>query len=51
MPKLPIIKPTKFIKVFNKLGFIKVRQKGNHKFFYRKNDNKATVIPIHNFSI
>jgi len=28
-----------------------VRQKGSHGFFYRKSDNKATVIPIHNKDI
>jgi len=51
MPKLPIIRSTKFIKILNKLGFIMVRQKGSHGFFYRKSDDKATVIPIHNKDI
>ena len=51
MPKLPIIRPVKFINILNKIGFVEVRQKGSHRFFYRKSDNKATVIPIHNKDI
>ena len=51
MPKLPIIRPTKFIKILTKLGFVEVRQRGSHRFLYRKSDNKATVIPIHNKDI
>lgn len=47
MPKLPIVKPKKLIKVLHKLGFSEARQKGSHRFFYRQKDNRATVVPIH----
>lgn len=47
MPKLPIIKPKKWIKLLHKLGFEEIRQRGSHLFFYRKKDNLATVIPVH----
>lgn len=47
MPKLPIIKPRKLIKALHKLGFVEVRQKGSHKFFYCDKDHKATVVPMH----
>lgn len=51
MPKLPIVKAKKLIKVLQSLDFIELRQKGSHKFFYRKKDNKATVIPFHSKDI
>lgn len=48
MPKLPVVNTRKFIRILLQLDFIETRQKGSHKFFYRKSDNKGTVIPIHN---
>lgn len=47
MPKLPILKPRRFVRFLKKLGFEEVRQKGSHLFFYRSKDNKGTVIPMH----
>lgn len=47
MPKLPIINSKKLIKVLQKLNFVEVRQRGSHKFFYCKENNKATVVPVH----
>jgi len=47
MPRLPAVKPKKIVKVLKKLEFEEIRQKGSHKFFYRKKDNKSTVIPVH----
>jgi len=47
MPKLPIIKPVSLIKLLKKLGFVELRQKGSHKFYFRSSDNKATVVPAH----
>jgi predicted RNA binding protein YcfA (HicA-like mRNA interferase family) len=47
MPKLPVIKPKKWIKILHQLGFLEIRQKGSHLFFYRQKDNSGTVIPIH----
>ncbi|NMB83862.1 addiction module toxin, HicA family [Candidatus Roizmanbacteria bacterium] len=48
MPKLPIVKSSQIIKILIKIGFKKIRQKGSHCFFFRKEDNKAVIVPIHN---
>ena len=45
MPELPRISGLRAIKVFQKLGFIKVRQRGSHVVL-RKQD-KGCVIPAH----
>ena len=45
MPELPIISGSHAIKIFKKLGFIQVRQRGSHVVL-RKQD-KGCVIPIH----
>lgn len=47
MPKLPSIKPKQLIRVLHKIGFIEIRQKGSHIFFYRERDRRATSIPYH----
>ncbi len=46
MSKLPPLKAREIIKVLQKLGFQKVRQKGSHAFFSHR-DGRTTVIPIH----
>ena len=46
MSKLTIIPPEKMVKILEKLGFVKKRQKGSHIYF-RHNDGRATVIPMH----
>ena len=45
MPELPRISGSKAIKVFEKLGFTVVRQRGSHAVL-RKQD-KGCVVPIH----
>jgi predicted RNA binding protein YcfA (HicA-like mRNA interferase family) len=45
MPELPRISGSKAIKVFEKLGFSVVRQRGSHVVL-RKAD-KGCVIPVH----
>jgi len=45
MPELPRISGTKAIKVFEKLGFAVVRQRGSHVIL-RKMD-KGCVVPVH----
>lgn len=47
MPKLPVVKPKQLIKLLHKLGFQEIRQKGSHKFFYRRSDKKSTLVPYH----
>ncbi len=45
MPELPRISGSQAIKVFEKLGFVVVRQRGSHAVL-RKQD-KGCVIPLH----
>ena len=51
MLKLPALKPREIIKVLRKLGFDDIRQRGSHRFFYRSEDRKSTLVPIHNKDI
>lgn len=46
MSKLTPIKPVKVVKVFQKLGFKKIRQSGSHAVFYHP-DGRWTTVPIH----
>ncbi len=46
MSKLSIISDKDMIKLLKKIGFIEIRQKGSHNFFYH-NDGRTTVIPVH----
>jgi predicted RNA binding protein YcfA (HicA-like mRNA interferase family) len=46
VPELPVISGQKAIKTLVKLGFVVVRQKGNHVFLQREND--TVTVPLHN---
>jgi predicted RNA binding protein YcfA (HicA-like mRNA interferase family) len=45
MPELPVISGSEAVKIFGRLGFFPVRQKGSHVVL-RKND-RGCVIPLH----
>jgi len=45
MPELPRISGSKAIKVFEKLGFAVVRQRGSHAVLRKQ--GKGCVVPIH----
>ena len=45
MPELPKISGKKAIKIFEKLGFSVVRQRGSHVIL--RKDSKGCVIPLH----
>jgi len=47
MPKLNPISAKRMIKILKVLGFILLRSKGSHNFFFNKETNKSTVIPMH----
>ena len=47
MPKLVPIKPQKLVKILKELGFSKRDAEGSHVFF-KHEDGRTTVIPIHN---
>jgi predicted RNA binding protein YcfA (HicA-like mRNA interferase family) len=46
MSKLKIISSSQMCKILEIIGFVSIRQKGSHKF-YRHEDGRTTVIPIH----
>ena len=48
MGKLNIISAKRMIKILRILGFELIRSKGSHHFFLNENNNKTTVIPVHN---
>lgn len=50
MAYLPILKPTKLIKIVEKQGFIKDRQSGSHAIFVHS-DGRWTTFPIHRKTI
>ena len=47
MPKLVPVKPQKLIKLLLKLGFTQRDAQGSHVFF-KHEDGRTTVVPIHN---
>ena len=46
MSKLPVLKAREVVKLLERLGFNKVRQKGSHIFFQHP-DGRTTVVPYH----
>ena len=47
MLKLPLLSAKEVCKFLEKQGFKEIRQRGSHRF-YRHQDGRATVVPIHN---
>jgi len=45
--KLKPISPIKLIKILEKLGYKKARQKGSHLIMENEITNKITVVPMH----
>lgn len=46
MSKLPVLKPTELVRLLERLGFERIRQKGSH-LYLRHPDGRATVVPMH----
>ena len=46
MSKLPVLKPSELVRLLERLGFQRIRQKGSH-LYLRHPDGRATVVPIH----
>ena len=46
MDKIKIIKPHEVVARLERLGFVKVRQRGSHKQF-RHPDKRCTTVPFH----
>ena len=47
MPKLPSLTPRELVRLLERAGFVRWRQKGSHLTLYRERDHKALTIPIH----
>ena len=45
--KLPVLKVKEVIRVLEKAGFQKWRQKGSHLTMFRSTDNRGLTVPIH----
>ena len=46
MSKLPVLKPAELVRLLERLGFQRIRQKGSH-LYLRHPDGRATVVPMH----
>ena len=46
MSKLPVLKPSELVRLLERLGFERIRQKGSH-LYMKHPDGRATVVPIH----
>ena len=46
MSRITPLKPTEIIRILNRLGFERIRQKGSHIYF-RHPDGRSTVVPFH----
>lgn len=46
MPRLKLLSPAELIKVLEKLGFQRTRQKGSHARFIHP-DGRKTTVPVH----
>ena len=46
MSRLKILTSIQMCKLVENIGFASVRQRGSHKF-YKHNDGRTTVIPMH----
>lgn len=45
--ELPSFRAREAVRILEKAGFVKWRQKGGHLTMFRPNDNRALTVPIH----
>ncbi len=45
--ELPALRAAQVVKILEKAGFARWRQKGSHLTLYREADHKALTVPIH----
>jgi predicted RNA binding protein YcfA (HicA-like mRNA interferase family) len=45
--KLPALRPREVVRILERAGFVKWRQKGSHLTLYRACDRRALTVPIH----
>ena len=46
MPKPPVLKPREVEVLLERIGFVRVRQRGSHRQ-YRHPDGRSTTVPFH----
>ena len=47
MSHFPSLKPKEVVQIIQKIGFEFDRQKGSHAVYYRQNDKRRVVVPMH----
>lgn len=45
--KLPSLRPREVVRILERAGFAKWRQRGSHLTMYRARDHRALTVPIH----
>ena len=45
--ELPALRPYAVIRILERAGFVRWRQKGSHLTLYRASDRRALTVPIH----
>lgn len=50
MPKMPSVKPKRFVRALERFGFSFDRQRGSHAIF-RHSDGRIVVVPMHSSDI
>ena len=45
--KLPALRPQEVIRILQKAGFVRWRQKGSHFSMYREADSRSLTVPMH----
>ncbi len=47
MPRIPIVRAEKLIKVLKKNGFVHFRSKGSHQIFINRSKSISVSVPVH----
>ncbi len=45
--ELPALRARKLVRILEKAGFVRWRQKGSHLTMYRAADHRALTVPVH----
>jgi predicted RNA binding protein YcfA (HicA-like mRNA interferase family) len=45
--ELPALRPHEVVRILERAGFVKWRQRGSHLTLYRGSDHRALTVPIH----
>jgi predicted RNA binding protein YcfA (HicA-like mRNA interferase family) len=45
--ELPALRAKEVVRILERAGFVKWRQKGSHLTMYRTNDHRAITVPMH----